>query len=1556
MSQYIENVDIVAKVKTTADTSGLTGDLKKVLEKPFKLELEADATQFLKDIKKDIAKIDDIIAKMDFTDELKDRFKHLFDGVDLGKQIADKLESEDFSGLTNKIQDAIKDGIKIGGGSLEETLVNLERKKDKLTAKKKELQLKENDSYLPAAEKIYNNLLAEAKKLNNEATLKKLEKYNPQKTGEHKSKLMRGSSAEWITAIEKELETTGLKNAIDSIRDDFLAARNEIFDSKPIKEMQLAITDTERMMKQLKDMHYAINHYDPATGQIDTDKAKKKIQDFESLMNQKVVSADKTPTFGDTMHSLYNTLQQGFDVEQKGFNVIGLDNLNAELTRFHKSLEDIISLFGSFKNESQFKNLIEVFEHLCATVDQLAASFQKITDSTIQPSAFYETEISHLEETLSGQNKAIDEANKNLRESYKERSEIYEDLASMQQAIAPSLTYDDEGNIISRKNTDTYNALKYIGNLTDKQKGSSKHLQYLPKAMSFLEQYLSLGGELADLDKKLNLTEDSSIIKNVRQTLDEREENAKNLTDQRDETLKNIAEQKKYAELARIAESANQPQDSADSTPLDLKVDEFNASLDSTSSHFEKLNAAISDTTNGLNKQDEKDGDQKIPNRLKQYSMTPGEFAGIHQTIEANAISLFEENGYDDMNLSIKQMANGLAKVTANLRDSNGEWKQFTAIADRAGKIVESNFTTTKPDAQSKLEKAWQSTTGSDQEEKVKLKLEDQIDQAQKLRERLDLQDTNKWSITVDDSGLVTIKNNLADVEEATGTATQKFKDFKDACDNFNKEVSKGTSVTLSNLKKELKETEQVSTDFINDILGNSKKDYANNYYLLQLESLKAYRDAGLYNRENYHNIVSDGYTALNKMYAITEGKSSISDFNESEIRQMIDLYEQMQKAIQKAGTEANKAQEQFGKLMDQSKLNTEATKMLDYLNRNSNAAEKYGDTIRKLAEQMRKAVTEIDFNKIKEQFTDVQYQISSEGLTGKLKGLTVSDANINKISSALETKSLDAKINKLKELYKMYSQVGLATSASLTGAMTNIDANFEALGQINISEASNDDLRSLVSHYNDLSDAIKLAENELKELQRTHGRVMSDSEKTIASNQISKWLQENSRAAKAYGETLERLAQQMKEVTTETEYKGIMSEFKAITSKAAAEGLLGRSIWDSFKNTFSHISEIFGSYSIVDVFQDLGRAGVENIRLIDASLTDLQMSARLSKNEAKEMMETYSQIGNDMAVLSTDLASATTSWIKQGESLENATKLAQDSTVLSVLGEMETEDAATYLTSALKGYQLASDQAMDVVDKISTVDIMSATSVGGLAEGMSEVATQANLVGISFDELLGYLAAIGEVTQDDMSSVGGALNTIFARMGNIKLGRLKDYQNDLETDLSNVETVLRGEGIDLRDEMGQFRDFNDVLNETAARWDSFSSISQNAIAQAFAGTHRRESFLVLMQNYQKAQQYAEASANSSGSAMERYGVYLDSLEARITKLQNAFQSLSTTVVNSDFAKGLVDAGTSVITMLDGLIEHVGSLNTIIGGFAIGKGIHSFVKNFDKSVYICKLG
>ena len=59
------------------------------------------------------------------------------------------------------------------------------------------------------------------------------------------------------------------------------------------------------------------------------------------------------------------------------------------------------------------------------------------------------------------------------------------------------------------------------------------------------------------------------------------------------------------------------------------------------------------------------------------------------------------------------------------------------------------------------------------------------------------------------------------------------------------------------------------------------------------------------------------------------------------------------------------------------------------------------------------------------------------------------------------------------------------------------------------------------------------------------------------------------------------------------------------------------------------------------------------------------------------------------------------------------------------------------------------------IVDKVSAVDMISATSAGGLMSGMSRVANMANDVGFSMDRLLATLSVIGEVTQREMSTIG---------------------------------------------------------------------------------------------------------------------------------------------------------------------------------------------------------
>lgn len=176
------------------------------------------------------------------------------------------------------------------------------------------------------------------------------------------------------------------------------------------------------------------------------------------------------------------------------------------------------------------------------------------------------------------------------------------------------------------------------------------------------------------------------------------------------------------------------------------------------------------------------------------------------------------------------------------------------------------------------------------------------------------------------------------------------------------------------------------------------------------------------------------------------------------------------------------------------------------------------------------------------------------------------------------------------------------------------------------------------------------------------------------------------------------------------------------------------------------------------------------------------------------------------------------------------------------------------------------------------------------------------------------------------MSEVGHSLSTIFSRMGNIKLSRLKSFENDSGEDLSNVETVLRQLGVELRDSNGQFKNFGGVLDEVAAKWSSYDSVEQRALATAFASKTNMEDFFVLMQNYSKATSYATTAAQANGTAMQKMSTYTESIEAKQKKLTAATEGFSSALINSELIKFSYDQGTGILGFLTQVTETLGAL------------------------------
>lgn len=264
---------------------------------------------------------------------------------------------------------------------------------------------------------------------------------------------------------------------------------------------------------------------------------------------------------------------------------------------------------------------------------------------------------------------------------------------------------------------------------------------------------------------------------------------------------------------------------------------------------------------------------------------------------------------------------------------------------------------------------------------------------------------------------------------------------------------------------------------------------------------------------------------------------------------------------------------------------------------------------------------------------------------------------------------------------------------------------------------------------------------------------------------------------------------------------------------------------------------------------------------------------------------------------------------------------------ILSKVGAIESSQATELLTSTLNGYKKEANEAMHVVDAMAAVDLAAATSVEELAVALQSTANMARVNGVGFEQLLGMVGAVSEASRRSASVVGNSFKTIFSRLTNVAAGKMTD---DLGEPLNDVEQVFNGLNIKLRDSSGEFRNMYDVISELADRWEHLDNVEQNWVATSVAGTRQRETFLTLMENWDRAVTLSTTAMNSEGMAMEKMQVYLESIEANLNKLKAAVEDLlySEEIVN--VINFVINAITKLVEGLSWLIDKLGGVNSAV--------------------------
>ena len=226
---------------------------------------------------------------------------------------------------------------------------------------------------------------------------------------------------------------------------------------------------------------------------------------------------------------------------------------------------------------------------------------------------------------------------------------------------------------------------------------------------------------------------------------------------------------------------------------------------------------------------------------------------------------------------------------------------------------------------------------------------------------------------------------------------------------------------------------------------------------------------------------------------------------------------------------------------------------------------------------------------------------------------------------------------------------------------------------------------------------------------------------------------------------SLQQLARQSTEGLTEAQKR------QAIAAEQAAKEQ--QELNKAARQEASRITDVFaGSFlgmSASNLLDGALSSAVNFFKEYDNILTRTMMVTTMNRDEVNSLTDSYNDLANQLSSTTKDVAAAQLVFYQQGLNTQDALAMTEASITISKTGGIEAEEAADRLTAAIRGYQLAASDAMDIADKMSALDAAAASSVDELTVAMQKSASQARMAGLDLDYYMAYLSTMQEVTRE---------------------------------------------------------------------------------------------------------------------------------------------------------------------------------------------------------------
>ena len=363
---------------------------------------------------------------------------------------------------------------------------------------------------------------------------------------------------------------------------------------------------------------------------------------------------------------------------------------------------------------------------------------------------------------------------------------------------------------------------------------------------------------------------------------------------------------------------------------------------------------------------------------------------------------------------------------------------------------------------------------------------------------------------------------------------------------------------------------------------------------------------------------------------------------------------------------------------------------------------------------------------------------------------------------------------------------------------------------------------------------------------------------------------------------------------------------------------------------------------------------GVQAVREIDLAMTELKKVTDETDESYTKFLKNASKTASTIGATLKDFTTVTSDFARLGYSMEESADLAKVALVYENVGDgfSSVSEASESIISTMKAFGIEATDTMEIVDKFNEVGNNFAITSKGIGDALQRSASSLYEAGNTLDESIGLITGMNSVVQDP-EMVGTALKTLTMRLRGAKT-ELEDAGLDADNMASSTsklrEQLLALTGVDIMQDANTFKSTTQILREMSAVWEDLSDIDAAAALELMGGKRQANILASALKNWQTVEDAISTSLGSEGSALEENQKYLDSIQGRIDIFNNAIQTMWSNLISSDFIKGVVDVGTTLVKIFDSatgkVLAFVAALH-LISKFKFGRkdGILDVVKS-----------